>query len=85
MGRDYKHELQVEKRNHPERVKERAQRNAARAQMEAAHGKAALKGLEIHHKNGSTADNRGSNLKAVKPGAHNHGRAGSQGGKLKKG
>lgn len=33
----------------PEQIKKRAQRNAARAEMEKKHGKAALKGKDVHH------------------------------------
>ena len=34
----------------PEKIKERAQRNAARAEMAKRHGKAALAGKDVHHK-----------------------------------
>jgi hypothetical protein len=34
----------------PEMIKERAQRNAARAEMEKTHGSAALDGKDVHHK-----------------------------------
>ena len=34
----------------PEQIKERAQRNAARAEMVKRHGKAALAGKDVHHK-----------------------------------
>lgn len=34
----------------PEQIKNRAQRNAARAAMEKKHGKAALEGKDVHHK-----------------------------------
>lgn len=74
--RDYKHELAVEKRNRPERVKERAERNAARAMMEKMHGKAALKGMEVEHDNGRTSDNSAKNLKIVTPRDNNNGRRG---------
>ena len=44
----------------PEQIKKRAQRNAARREMEKEHGKAALKGKDVDHKKriahgGSTA------------------------------
>lgn len=48
----------------PQQIKNRAARNAARAEMVKKHGKAALKGKDVHHKkklvNGGT--NAASNL-----------------------
>ena len=77
MGkRNYQHELQVEKRNHPERVKERAARNAARAKMEQAHGKAALQGKQVDHKNGRPSDNNLGNLRIATVKQNDNGRAG---------
>lgn len=86
MARDYKHELAVEKKNHPERGQERSDRNKARRVMEEAVGKKALAGKDVHHTKGTvTGKPKLSDLAAVKPAVHNHGRGGSQGGKLKRG
>jgi len=82
MARNYTHERLIEK---PERVKERAERNRARAVLKEKVGEEALKGKDVHHRDGRTSNNNSSNLKAVNPSAHNHGRKGAQGGKLKKG
>lgn len=53
----------------PAQIKKRAQRNAARAQMEAEHGKAALKGKDVDHKNPirSGGSNAASNLRVRSP------------------
>jgi hypothetical protein len=48
--RDYKRELAWEKANKPNRVKERAQRNGARAMVVAAKGKSAVAGKDVGHK-----------------------------------
>lgn len=48
--RDYKKELQWEKKKKPNRVKDRAQRNKARAMMEKKVGKGALVGKDVGHK-----------------------------------
>jgi hypothetical protein len=76
MARDYKRELATEKKNHPERVKERAERNAARAKVEKVVGKSALANKEVDHQNGRTSDNRASNLRIVSPRSNNNGRRG---------
>lgn len=82
MARDYQRENKYKAQ--PEQIEKRVQRNQARAKMVAKVGKSALKGLEVHHVDGSMS-NRAGNLKAVQPAVHNFGRAGSQGGKMKKG
>ena len=48
--RDYRAELNWEKENKPNRVKDRAQRNGARAMVVAKVGKAAVKGKDVGHK-----------------------------------
>ena len=45
--------------------KDREARNAARAKMVKKHGKAAMKGKEVDHKNHNPRDNRASNLRVV--------------------
>lgn len=49
----------------PEQVKKRVARNAARRLMIKKHGKAALKGKDVDHRNGTATDNRLSNLKIM--------------------
>ena len=48
--RDYKRELQWEKKKKPNRVKDRAQRNAARAVVKKKVGASALQGKDVGHK-----------------------------------
>ena len=48
--RNYKAELAWEKDHKPNRVKERAQRNGARAMVAAKVGKSAIKGKDVGHK-----------------------------------
>ena len=48
--RDYKRELQWEKKKKPNRVKDRAQRNAARAAVKKKVGALALQGKDVGHK-----------------------------------
>ena len=48
--RDYKRELQWEKKKKPNRVKDRAQRNAARAAVKKKVGASALQGKDVGHK-----------------------------------
>ena len=77
MARDYKRELATEKKNHPERVTERAQRNLARRKLKATlKTPSALKGMQVEHVNGRTSDNRLSNLRVVTPKDNNQGRHG---------
>lgn len=49
----------------PEQVKKRVNRNAARRMMIKKHGKAALKGKDIDHKNGDATNNSKSNLQIM--------------------
>lgn len=80
--RNYQHEAAIEK---PERKAERAARNRARLKVRKATGSASIAGKDIHHTTGKVTENpKLSDLKAVAPAVHNHGRAGAQGGKLKK-
>lgn len=48
-ARDYKAEY-ARYHGKPEKIKERAQRNAARSEMAKSHGKAAIAGKDVHHK-----------------------------------
>lgn len=50
----------------PEQVKKRVARNAARRLMIRKHGKAALKGKDVDHKNGNATDNSKRNLRIRK-------------------
>lgn len=50
----------------PEQVKKRVSRNAARRMMIQKHGKAALKGKDVDHKNQNATDNKTSNLRLEK-------------------
>jgi len=58
---DYDREYQAR----PEQVKKRVNRNAARRMMIKKHGKAALKGKDIDHKNGDATNNSKSNLQIM--------------------
>ena len=49
----------------PEQVAKRVARNAARRMMIRKHGKSALKGKDVDHKNGKATDNRKSNLQVI--------------------
>jgi hypothetical protein len=48
-GRDYAAEY-ARYHGKPEKIKERAQRNAARAEMAKTYGKSAIAGKDVHHK-----------------------------------
>lgn len=60
-GRDYTYDKKYEASE--EQKKRRAARNAARRRAIATHGKSALKGKDVDHKNGDPLDNRPSNLR----------------------
>lgn len=64
MARDYKKEYR-EYQGRPEQIKNRAARNKARRLMIKKHGKSAVKGKDIDHKNGNPRDNRSSNLQIM--------------------
>ena len=64
MARDYKREYR-EYQGRPEQIKNRAARNKARRLMIKKHGKSAVKGKDIDHKNGNPRDNRSSNLQIM--------------------
>jgi hypothetical protein len=64
MARDYKREYR-EYQGRPEQIKNRAARNKARRLMIKKHGKSAVKGKDIDHKNGNPRDNRKSNLQIM--------------------
>ena len=68
--RDYKRELQWEKKKKPNRVKDRAQRNAARAAVKKKVGASALQGKDVGHKKAvSKGGNNGlANLFVQNPG-----------------
>ena len=59
--RDYKKELAWEKRNKPNRVKERASRNAARKML----GLKVGDGKHADHKDNNASNNRKSNLRVT--------------------
>jgi len=49
----------------PEQVRKRVARNAARRMMIKKHGKSAMRGKDVDHKNGNATDNRKSNLQVI--------------------
>jgi hypothetical protein len=49
----------------PEQIKNRASRNAARRKMEKKHGKAALNGKDVDHKDGNPRNNGHKNLRVT--------------------
>jgi hypothetical protein len=64
MPRNYRKEYD-EYHGTPEQIKNRASRNAARATMAKKHGKAALKGKEVDHKDGNPKNNSKKNLQLM--------------------
>lgn len=62
-GRDYSYDKKYE--SSPEQIRRRANRNAARRRMIKAHGKNAVRGKDVHHRNGNPLDNRPSNLRVI--------------------
>jgi hypothetical protein len=52
----------------PEQIKRRSQRNSARRVMEKKHGKQAIKGKDIDHKDHNTSNNSLSNLRIASKG-----------------
>lgn len=64
MPRNYRKEYD-EYHGTPEQIKNRASRNAARSKMEKKHGKAAVKGKEVDHKDGNPKNNSKKNLQLM--------------------
>lgn len=60
--RDYKREY-AKYHSKPSQKKRRAERNAARRKMEKKHGKAAIAGKDIDHKDRNTSNDSYSNLR----------------------
>ena len=54
----------------PEQIKRRSQRNSARRVMEKKHGKQAIKGKDIDHKDHNTSNNSLSNLRIASKSAN---------------
>ena len=63
--RNYEREYQYH--GTPEQIKNRASRNAARAQTKQTHGAAAVRGKDVSHVNNRPRDNRPENLKLESP------------------
>ena len=70
-GRDYSYDKAYQASS--EQKKNRASRNAARAAVVKKKGKAAVKGKDVDHKNGSPTDNSAGNLR-IEPKKKNRGR-----------
>jgi hypothetical protein len=64
MPRNYDREYETYQGT-PEQIKNRASRNAARRKMEKKHGKAALNGKDIDHKDGNPRNNSKKNLRVT--------------------
>ena len=64
MPRNYRKEYD-EYHGTPEQIKNRASRNAARSAVAKKHGKAAVKGKEVDHKDGNPKNNSKKNLQLM--------------------
>jgi hypothetical protein len=64
MARNYAREYATYQGT-PEQIKNRASRNAARRKMEKAHGKSAIAGMDIDHKDGNPRHNGKKNLRVM--------------------
>lgn len=64
MARNYAREYATYQGT-PEQIKNRASRNAARRKMEKKHGKAALNGKDVDHKDGNPRNNGHKNLRVT--------------------
>ncbi len=64
MARNYRKEYD-EYHSRPEQVKNRASRNSARKKMEKKHGKSAIAGKDIDHKDGNPRNNGKKNLRVM--------------------
>ena len=64
MPRNYRKEYD-EYHGTPDQIESRSSRNKARRKMVRAHGKAAVAGKEVDHKNGNPKDNKKKNLQLM--------------------
>lgn len=64
MARNYTREYATYQGT-PEQIKNRTSRNAARRKMERTHGKAALAGKDVDHKDGNPKNNGKGNLQVT--------------------
>ena len=64
MPRNYRKEYD-EYHGTPDQIENRSSRNKARRKMVNAHGKAAVAGKEVDHKNGNPKDNKKKNLQLM--------------------
>jgi hypothetical protein len=64
MPRNYRKEYD-EYHGTPDQIENRSSRNKARRKMTNAHGKAAVAGKEVDHKNGNPKDNKKKNLQLM--------------------
>lgn len=62
LGRNYKKEYE-NYQGTPKQIKRRSQRNSARRVMAKKHGKQAIRGKDVDHKDYDTANNSLSNLR----------------------
>lgn len=63
--RDYQKEYEYH--GTPEQIKNRASRNAARAQTKQSHGAAAVRGKDVNHRDGNPKNNDPKNLSIESP------------------